>query len=166
MALTGRVELAVPTFEHADVPRAPRIPSDLSDGPFALRRALTAGLTKRQLRGSAWKRLGPEVYVRRRQGDEMMLRLKAASLRLPDGAAFSGPTAALLQGLDSRCDVIEATIPSPTCISRRAGVKIRRRKLAATEVVIRKGLPVTSPLRTLVDLTSRLSLVEAVVYWT
>jgi hypothetical protein len=40
---------------------------------------------------------------------------------------------------------------------------IRRARLFSNEVVRRRGLPVTSPLRTVLDLAARLPLVEAVV---
>jgi hypothetical protein len=43
------------------------------------------------------------------------------------------------------------------------GITIRRRQLAAGEVVLRKGFRVTSPLRTVTDLARRLELTEAVV---
>src|SRR6266702_2261896 len=92
-----------------------------------------------------------------------LVRLKAAMCRLPEGAVFSGHTAAFLHGLDSRCAVIEVTIPPPTSVSRRVGIDIKRRRLALDEVVVRKGMPVTSPLRTVIDLASRLELVEPVV---
>ena len=45
----------------------------------------------------------------------------------------------------------------------RAGVLLRRAALGAADVVQRRRLPVTSPLRTVFDLARRLPLVEAVV---
>ncbi len=107
--------------------------------PFDLATAKRAGLTRAQLLSSRWRRLGPQVYVSRDVVDDPVVRLKAAVLRLPMDAAFSGRTAAFLHGLDSQCHVIEATLPAPTRISRRAGITIRRRRLAPDEVVIRKG---------------------------
>ena len=149
--------------DDARVPRRPRIPAELVHGPFDLATARIAGLSRAQLLGKKWRRLGPETYVHRDVSDDLLVRLRAASLRLPNVAVFSGPTAAFLHSLDTRCNVIEATIPSPTHISRRVGITIRRRRLAPDEVVIRKGLRVTSPLRTIKDLTTRLEVVEAVV---
>lgn len=84
--------------------------------------------------------------------------------RLPDGAAFSGRTAAWLHGLDlAPCDPIEVTVPPESGVSGRAGVSLHRSGLARTDVVERRGLPATSALRTAVDLGGRLPLVEAVV---
>ena len=74
-----------------------------------------------------------------------------------------GPPLHSFFGLETQCTVIEATLPSPSRIAHRAGITIRRRKLDAAEVIVWKGLPVTSPARTVKDLTSRLELVEAVV---
>jgi very-short-patch-repair endonuclease len=92
------------------------------------------------------------------------VKLMAVARRLPAGAAFSGWTAAWLHGIDARpCDPIEVTIPKPIGSSRHAGAEIRRNALTPNEIVLRRGLPATSPLRTVVDLGSRDSLTECVV---
>jgi hypothetical protein len=83
---------------------------------------------------------------------------------LPEGAAFSGRTALWLHGLEVEpCDPIEVTIPEPNGGSRRAGATVRRTALARAEIVLRKGLPTTSALRTVVDLGGRNPLTEGVV---
>src|SRR5205814_7059444 len=52
--------------------------------------------------------------------------LVLASARLPRGAAFSGPTAAWLHGLDVEpCNPIQATAPPSAGISTRADMRIR-----------------------------------------
>jgi very-short-patch-repair endonuclease len=90
--------------------------------------------------------------------------LTAVARRLPAGAAFSGRTAAWLHGLDlAPCDPIEVTIPEPTGSGRRAGASVRRAGLASDEIVMRRGLPATSALRTVVDLGGRNPLTEGVV---
>ncbi len=91
--------------------------------------------------------------------------LRRASARLPAGAAFSGLTAAWLLGLDLKlADRIEATAPADAGISTRAGMQIRRMRLNASEVVIVRGLPTTSLLRTLRDVCIDHSLTESVVF--
>ena len=93
-----------------------------------------------------------------------MSQLVAVARRLPPGSAFSGYTAAWLHGLDvAPCDTIEVTIPDPAGTRRRAGVSVRRGSLGAHEVVVRRDLPTTSALRTVVDLGRREPLVEGVV---
>jgi hypothetical protein len=78
------------------------------------------------------------------------LNLEAARLRLPASAAFSGKTAAWLHGLDvAPCDPIETIL--------------HRADFDCGEVVVRRGFRATSLVRTLFDLSRRLSLVEAVV---
>jgi hypothetical protein len=84
--------------------------------------------------------------------------------RMPAGTAFSGYTAAWLHGLDvAPCNPIEVTIPKRFGITRRAGAKVRRAGLAAGEIVVRKGLPATPAIRTVVELAGRTPLTEAVV---
>jgi hypothetical protein len=80
------------------------------------------------------------------------------------GAAFSGRTAAWLHGLDlAPTDPIEATIPIPSRTATLSGVTARRTSLPESDVVVRRGLPTTSALRTVVDIGSRPPFVEAVV---
>jgi very-short-patch-repair endonuclease len=96
--------------------------------------------------------------------DPRLEALQRASARLPAGAAFSGYTALWLHGLDFEpCNPIEATVQAPTTVATRAGMVIKRRELAATDVISRRGLNTTTPLRTIRDLCRRLSLTESVV---
>jgi very-short-patch-repair endonuclease len=93
-----------------------------------------------------------------------MLILSALHLRMPDGAAFSGRTAAWLHGLDlPPCDPVEVTIPDECGVSGRAGVSAYLSNFANGDVVQRRGLPTTSALRTVTDLGRRQPLVEGVV---
>ena len=90
------------------------------------------------------------------------LQLIEICRRLPD-AVFSCHTAGWLHGLDlSPVDPVEVTVQQAQ-MSNRTGVQIRRATLSAGEVARLRGLPVTSALRTAVDLGSRKPLVEAVV---
>lgn len=92
------------------------------------------------------------------------MMLTAVARRLPAGAAFSGPTAAWLHGLDlAPCGPIEVTIPEPMGSGRRAGARVRRAALASGEIVLRHGLSTTTALRTVVDLGGRDPLTEGVV---
>jgi very-short-patch-repair endonuclease len=106
---------------------------------------------------------GTGGYAPREAIDDPLLRLRAAWLRLPDAAVFSGRTAAWLHSLDTRCNAIEAALPPTSHISQRVGIRIRRRRLESNEIVRRHGFQVTSPPRTVVDIISSAELVEAVV---
>jgi very-short-patch-repair endonuclease len=90
--------------------------------------------------------------------------LTAVARRLPAGAAFSGRTAAWLHGLDlAPCDPIEVTIPEPLGSGRRAGARVSRSALSKDDIVLRRGLPATSALRTVVDLGGSDPLTDGVV---
>jgi hypothetical protein len=93
------------------------------------------------------------------------LRLSAVKLRLPNGAAFSGRSAAWLHGIElpHATDRIEVTVPLASGVSGRVGVILRRAKLISGDVVVRQGMRTTSICRTLMDLAQTLPQVEAVV---
>ena len=142
----------------------PAVPAELTRGPFTLAEARRAGLTRRQLQGASWRRVGNSLYVRAALADNPALLLAAIHRHLPAGAAFSGQTAAWLHGLElPPCDPVEVTIPESCGISARAGMVVRRASLANQDVVERCGMRVTSAVHTLADLSRRLPLVDAVV---
>jgi uncharacterized protein DUF559 len=116
-----------------------------------------------QLQRTAWRRVGPGQYASSALPDTPELRLTAVHLRLPAGTAFAGRTAAWLHGLDlPPCDPIEVVASPAVGISGRVGVLVRRQAINDSDIVIRRGFPATSPLRTMTDLAWRLPLVDAV----
>ena len=132
--------------------------------PFTSADARNVGVTRGQLRGAGYRRLGSGIYHWAGLKESPQLMLTGVARRLPPGAAFSGRTAAWLHGLDvPPCDPIEITIPEPCGSSRRAGASVRRAALAGGEIVLRRRLPTTSALRTSVDLGGRSPLTEGVV---
>ena len=76
------------------VSRAPHIPNALTTGPFHLEEARRHGLTKDQLLGASWRRLGGGYYALRGIADDPDVVLAVAIRRLPRQAVFSGRTAA------------------------------------------------------------------------
>src|SRR5215831_7085210 len=146
------------------VARRAVVPAELMGGPFTLDEAVCAGLTPKQLRGTSWRRVGRCTYVWAGLTDSPGHALAAIHRRMPAGAAFSGRTAGWLHGLDlSPCDPVEVTIPAAAGVTALATVSVRRSELEADEVVERRGLPVTSALRTAIDLGRWLPLIDAVV---
>jgi very-short-patch-repair endonuclease len=140
------------------------VPAALRTRPFTSTEASDAGITRGQLRGASYRRLGSGLYRWVGLNESPQVLLAAVARRLPPGAAFSGRTAAWLHGLDvAPCDPIELTIPEPMGSGRRAGAIVRRTTLSAEQIVLRRGLPVTSALRTVVDLGGRDPLTEGVV---
>lgn len=146
------------------VPRKPFVPAALTCGPFTVAQARSAGLARWHLEGASWRRIGPGLYAWAALSETPALKLEAAALRMPTSAAFSGKTAAWLHGLDvAPCEPIEAILPGDGEGWERGGVSVRRAALDDCEVVVRRGFRTTSLVRTLSDLSRKLSLVEAVV---
>lgn len=146
------------------MPRACLVPESLRHGPFTLQQAIDAGLTPRQLRSSAWTHLSFNWYCWAGLRVTEQMRLTTIHRGLPEGAAFSGITAARLHALDiaapRRPEVI---VPPPLNIADRIQATVRRVALPDSDLMWRRGFPVTSPLRTAFDLAGRLPLVEGVV---
>jgi very-short-patch-repair endonuclease len=141
----------------------PRIPRELTKGPFTVEQARRHGVSRAQLLGASWRRLGPACYAWREIADSPMTRLKAVALRLPAAAVFIGSTAAWLHGIYTALWVpIEVAVPRISTTSRLVGVAIRRCSIPATETSIRDGLRVTSAVHTVADLACRLPLTDAV----
>jgi hypothetical protein len=129
-----------------------------------LEEAAHAGLTRRQLQGASWRRLGGGLYVWAGCADTPELMLAAIRRRLPAEAVFSGRTAAWLHGLDvPPCDPVQVTLPVACGVSARSWTSVRRARLGGEDVVVRRGMPATSAARTVADLAGELPLIEAVV---
>jgi very-short-patch-repair endonuclease len=77
----------------------------------------------------------------------------AAVLGSGEGAVLSHQSAAALWGVGKADSEIEVTVPSRRR-PRVQGVRIHRRELAPDEVAERDGIPVTSPVLTLIDFAS------------
>lgn len=143
--------------------RKPLVPAVLMQGPFALAEARRAGLQRWHLEGASWTRLTRSTYIRA-GAETTLLILVAASRRFPATAAFSGLTAAWLHGLEvSPCDPVEVTVPAHIGVTRPVGVRVRRALLPEGDVVRLRQLRGTSMVRTIADLSARLSLTEATV---
>ncbi len=121
-----------------------------------LTRLVQAGVVERRSHG---------VYLISGAGADELLDLRATWLHLdparpaaerlgdgPDGAVVSHASAATLFGFgDLDADRHELTVPARKQ-TRRTDVVLHRRKLAPADITIRDGLPVTRPVRTVVDL--------------
>lgn len=156
---------AAPDLRHAlAMARRCFVPQALRDGPFTIAEAQAAGVSKGQLRGSAWRRVCTGWYCWAGYPFTETTTLIPIARRLPEGFAFAGPVAARLHDLDvplqRRPEVI---VPVPTATSERVEAIVRREQLDRSEIVWRKGFPVTGPLRTCFDLAGRLPLLDAVV---
>lgn len=116
----------------------------------ALRRLVRRGHLRRVLRG---------VYVDSKTPDDLTTRAAAAALILTPGAALARRTAAWVFGVDTQAmgshlvvPPVDLLVPEGCAAARRAGCSGHSAKLGSTDVVEFRGLPITSPLRTTLDL--------------
>ena len=136
----------------------------LTTTPFLGSAAVAAGLlTPAQLRGPRFRRLFRGVYVERTVVVDHHTLCRAAALLLPPGTALSHRSAALLHNADvlARGQPVEVT--AQTGPRSQAGLVVVRSPLGPGDLWCRRGLPVTSPLRTAFDLARGPNLVAAVV---
>jgi len=141
----------------------PLIPLQLTSRPFTVDEARAAGLSLKSLAGDSWRHLGPGTYALEKLRVDPLLLLRAARLRVPGEAAFSGLTAAWLHGIDvAPCSPIQVTSPQGLGVSGRSGLRVSRARLDPGDVVLQRGLRATSICRTLADLARSLPLREAV----
>ncbi|MBO0685026.1 MAG: DUF559 domain-containing protein, partial [Candidatus Dormibacteraeota bacterium] len=144
--------------------RPANVPDELTRGPFTVAQALAAGLTRRQLEGASWQRLSRGWYAFAGLGGTAALEPAALARVFPAGSVLAGTTAFRLYGLtalaESRPEVI---LPSAAHAATSAGLVVRKVRLEPGDVTCRRGVRVTTPLRTCFDLASRLPMVDAVV---
>ncbi|RGC71004.1 hypothetical protein C5N14_00685 [Micromonospora sp. MW-13] len=120
------------------MPRHADRPSALAWQVFRASDAIRLGLvTAHRLRSSAWVNLRRDIYADSRLDHDHALSCRAVSLQLPPGAAFAGPSAALLHGVEHAAEFsADVHVASP----RTAGLRSQRGlRVHLTD------LPVTSP---------------------
>jgi hypothetical protein len=108
------------------------------------------------LRGPSWRRLFPDVYVNAEAYDAHDHRMwcDAVALTLRDGEAIDRYSAAFLWGVD----LLPRDAPVTVSVLRAARVwphprrKVVRTALAREDVTVLAGIPLTTPLRTAIDL--------------
>lgn len=141
-----------------------RFAIELPKNPITVQQARQLGLSWKSLQTIPWTRLSRGQYVASAIANDTRIILRAVEQRLPCDHAFSGPTAAWLWGIDlPPCEPIEVTVGRNVPIRARAGIRLRRAALPQSDIVMRRGFRVTSPLRTVRDLGSRRDLSESVV---
>jgi hypothetical protein len=145
------------------MPRPCRVPEELRYGVFSLDYARAMGITREDLRRSAWQRVAHGWYRWKGCQPQEEHLLIAIAATMPEGGAFSGLTAARRLGIEVASPKRpEIVVPDLTRVAHRAPATVRCIQLAPEDVVWRDGFPVTSPVRTCFDLAARLPLVEAV----
>src|SRR4051794_6644493 len=144
--------------------RAIAVP-ELTGRVFTSEDAREVGLSYKQLRSCAYRRLFHDVYVDATAPDTLELRAEAIGLVLPADAVVGKTAAAWIHGADvrdRRCAEVEVIAQRGDQI-RRAGIAATSALLAPEDVTEVFGIPVTTPTRTAYDLARRPDLIEAVV---
>jgi hypothetical protein len=137
------------------MPPRPGRPDELRGRVFRGSAAVRSGLlTRHQLSSSAWRRLFPDVYACTSVEISHLVRTRAVTQILVPAAVASGRTAGVLWGVDLATggDPVECTVRPANRSGAVAGVRLTRRRLTPEEVTLRAGVPVTTPLRTALDL--------------
>ena len=144
--------------------RKATVPNELKRGPFTLHEAALAGVTPSALRGNEWLRLGKGIYRWEHAGEDPWLLFAAWRRVMGEGIAFGGYTAAWMHGLDCAPTVpVEINVPVSSPARSCSGLVVRHCDLIATDLVERRGLHATSPMRTLRDICLVKAPVEALV---
>jgi very-short-patch-repair endonuclease len=129
--------------------------------PFTRQQALAAGFTDAQLRGKRFRQLFHGVYISAAATMTPLLWIVAALLASPLDAVISHQTALRLYGLELG-ELFPLHISTRTRThARRANIRPHQR-LAPIAVRQVQGVPVTAPLRTLVDIATKVTLVELI----
>jgi hypothetical protein len=139
-------------------------PTALHGRPFLGSAAIRRGLlTRSQLRGPTWRRLGHDVYVDAALPDSHLVRCQAVGLFLPAGAAIAGRSAACLDGLPlgEPEDPVHILAP-PRARFRRSGCRFVRTGWLPEGHVRPGDPPVTVSTRTAWEIASEPDVVEAV----
>jgi len=144
-------------FDRSDqTPLDPRV-------PFTRARGLAAGLTDIDLRGRRFQRIFTGVYVEARARVDVVMRIRAALVVSPEGSHASHFTAAEIWGLcPPDQPLTHVSVPAEAEGSRRRGVKTHEMASGA-DVVMRHGVAVSSPVRTFLEMSELVGLVDLVV---
>jgi very-short-patch-repair endonuclease len=131
--------------------------------PFTREDAVRAGVDRRVLRTSLFRRVFRGVYVRRDVPDSVQVRAEAAFVLHPPDAFVSHTTAAALWGLPVPTDPqVHVTVDHPKKRRYRPGIRNHVRTGPARIRVLR-GVRISHPFQMFVELASILSLVDLVV---
>jgi very-short-patch-repair endonuclease len=137
---------ALAEAQHGVVARAQLVERGLTDAQIA-----------RWIRARRLHRLHRGVYAVGHRVLTLEGRWMAAVLAAGPGAALSHASAAAAWDLRRPGGVIDVSVPTRAGRERRRGVRIHRRDaLTPDEVTVHRGIPVTTPARTIVDLSRSL----------
>ncbi|WP_297784863.1 DUF559 domain-containing protein [Aeromicrobium sp.] len=129
--------------------------------PFTRDQALAAGFSDTVLRGKRFRRLFRGIYISAAVGLQHRHWMLAAVLAMPAGSVVSHVTAMRLYGFDIGAVTPFHVSTSSSTHTRHPGIRPHQRKHVITPYVM-QGVPVTGPDRTLIDIATKVTLVELV----
>jgi very-short-patch-repair endonuclease len=137
------------------------VPPALADRPFTTAEANAAGISRDVLRGPRFRRLFRGTYVRHDLKLTTTVWLHAARLVLPKDAVISHLTALAMYGLDFGVGWPLHFSTATSTHTRQQGITVHRRQghFHANRI---RGLPVTGPERTIVDIATTVGLVQLI----
>src|SRR5690625_2187104 len=136
----------------------------LPRGPFRRTRGLECGLTDEQLRSSRFVHIRRDCYVPLEVVDDPEVDVRAALAVMPAGVALYGRSAAQWYGLPvSSPDEVHLIAPAAMAVPRRRPGIVTHEGLGEHQVQVKRGVLVTSPVRTWLDLSLELSSSDLVV---
>jgi hypothetical protein len=118
----------------------------------AIRSGMTDGALAHAVASGRWQRLHRGVYATHSGPIVTPAAQWAAILYAGRGAALSHATAAMVLGWPTGMPQPHVSVPRDRYVARQRGLVIHRCVLSADDVVRRDGMPVTTPLRTTIDL--------------
>ncbi|MFY1625340.1 hypothetical protein ACN268_19380 [Micromonospora sp. WMMD735] len=120
------------------MPPRPHRPAALVGQVFRGSDAIRQGLlTRHQLRGASWLRLGHDVYADARLARDHALTCRAALLRMPAGTLIAGPSAAYLHGIEHAAgfgDEVHVLVPRATRVGSQGAATSASRSTARRTV--------------------------------
>jgi hypothetical protein len=122
---------------------------------FTTSSAREAGLSRGELRGSAFVQVGYDLFARIEDAIDEPERLALLAKALPGDAAYSHGTAAAL--FDAPMDlprIPHVALTPRRVLPQRADVVVHGRRLSARDVVVHRGLRLTSAAQTFLDLAA------------
>jgi hypothetical protein len=122
---------------------------------FSARTARAAGLTRGQLRGQGFVRLGYDLTARMDDAIDARERLQLLATVLPDDAAFSHATAAAVMGAPIDPPVRPHVVLTPRrVLPQSSDFVVHARRLEPEDVAVHAGLRLTSGPQTFLDLAA------------
>lgn len=129
--------------------------------PFTRTDAIAAGVTDAKLRGPRYRQLFRGVHILTSVELTLTIWVRAALLALPRDAVASHLTALRLYGLEIRSTMPLHISTRSSTHTRQKNVRVHQRRAPFSTTLV-SGLPVTSPNRTLIDIATKVNLVELI----